>query len=379
MCKFSMMIALGFPFLGLFFFPPLAHSQSDFSVAVERISKSVVVIKGNNSLGSGFIVSRDGKIATNLHVIQNMTQAVVQLKSGQTFPTFMVVGFDVGRDLAIIKVDGSNLPAVNLGDSESVRVGEPIAVVGSPRGLSGSVTTGVLSAKRQVEGQQILQIDAAVNPGNSGGPMIRLDGTVIGVVVARLIGAENLNFAVPVNSLRDLLNSPSEPITLAQLRTSFAVQNKPPTGWREIEIPAGHFRVLFPAPPRTTRRNIKTDIGNVASTRYTVSDAAGVTYDVLFNDYPRDGLAKAPHQKLLDSARDGLIYQSKGRLIGEKPITLDGYPGRDQEILGPDGTHYRVRLVWADTRLYQLMAVTPGKPRPESSVFFDSFRITGRR
>lgn len=135
----------------------------------------------------------------------------------------------------------------------------------------------------------------------------------------------------------------------------------------------------MPGPPKTTRQTIRTDIGNVASTRYTVTDAANVTYDVLFNDYPKAELGKASPHKLLDGARDGLLYQSKGRLVAEKPILLDGLHGRDQEILGPDGTHYRVRLVWAETRLYQLMAVTPGPPRPEANLFFDSFRITGRR
>lgn len=156
-------------------------------------------------------------------------------------------------------------------------------------------------------------------------------------------------------------------------------QDQNPPGWREFESKAGRFRVLLPGAPATSRQTIRTDIGNVASTRFTTTDAAKVTYDILFNDYPGTGVSRASPQKLLDGARDGLLYQTKGRLIGEKPITLANYPGRDQEIMSGDGTHYRIRLVWAGNRLYQIMAVTPGQPRPDAQVFFDSFQIVGDR
>jgi hypothetical protein len=155
-----------------------------------------------------------------------------------------------------------------------------------------------------------------------------------------------------------------------------AAQPAPP-GWREFTIPAGRFSVLMPGTPKTTRRKIPTEIGDVAATRYTTTDAANVTYDVLLNDYPKAGIARASPHKLLDSVRDGLVYQTQGRLVSEKPITFGKFPGRDQEIIGANGSHYRVRLVWAGTRLYQIMTVTPGEPRPDANIFFDSFKITG--
>jgi hypothetical protein len=155
-----------------------------------------------------------------------------------------------------------------------------------------------------------------------------------------------------------------------------AAQPVPP-GWREFAIPAGKFSVLMPGTPKTTRQKIRTEIGDVAATRYTTIDAANVTYDVLLNDYPKAGVARANPQKLLDSVRDGLVYQTKGRLVSEKRITLANLPGRDEEIAGANGIHYRVRLVWAGTRLYQIMTVTPGKPRPDANIFFDSFKLTG--
>lgn len=220
-----------------------ALSQEDFSSAVERVAKSVVVIKGNSGLGSGFIVSPDGKIATNLHVLQGMTQGGVQLANGEIFDSFTILGVDARRDLAVIKIGGFNLPTLELGDSDAIRVGERLAAVGSPRGLSGSVTTGVLSAIRPIEGQTLLQIDASVNPGNSGGPVIRLDGKVVGVVVSKLKAAENLNFAIPVNALRGLLGNLTSPITLSQMNESLrgqtdvfsAPQEAYPREWRSLQ------------------------------------------------------------------------------------------------------------------------------------------------
>lgn len=150
-----------------------------------------------------------------------------------------------------------------------------------------------------------------------------------------------------------------------------------PPGWNRFEVPAGQFKVLLPGTPKTTQRTIRTEIGNVATTRYTTTDAAYVTYDVLLNDYPKAGVSKANPQKLLDAARDGLIYQTKGRMISYKPITLANFPGRDLEIMGGDGSHYRARLVWAGSRLYQIMTVTRGDPQPAANLFFDSFQLTG--
>jgi hypothetical protein len=158
-----------------------------------------------------------------------------------------------------------------------------------------------------------------------------------------------------------------------------AAQERNLPGWKEVAIPAAHFKVLMPGAPKTSRQTIRTDIGNVASTRYTVIDAANVTYDVLFNEYPAAGVSKTNPQKLLDGARDGLLYQTKGRMIAEKHITLANFPGRDQLITDGSGAHYRVRLVWAGNRLYQIMAASPGKPRPDAELFIDSFQITGKR
>jgi S1-C subfamily serine protease len=188
-----------------------------------KISPSVVVIQGKttsgDALGSGFIVSKDGKIVTNLHVVRDMKTATVQTAKGEVFDSVSVVGIDERRDLAVLQIAGFNLPVLELGDSDVVTVGEPLVIVGSPRGLEGTVTSGILSSVRDSgEGFTVLQTDAAVNPGNSGGPLANSRGQAIGVVSSKVRSAENLNFAIPINYVRGLLSSLHGPLTLDQMR-----------------------------------------------------------------------------------------------------------------------------------------------------------------
>ena len=174
----------------------------------KRVSPTVVVIQGKTDsgevLGSGFIVSKDGKIVTNLHVIRDMKTARVQLANGEVFDSVSVLAIDERRDLAIVKVAGFDLPVLELGNSDGLAVGEPTVSVGSPRSLEGTVTAGLLSSVRDSgEGFKVLQTDAAVNPGNSGGPLVNNKGQAIGVVSFKLRSAEGLNFAIPINYVRE--------------------------------------------------------------------------------------------------------------------------------------------------------------------------------
>ena len=190
----------------------------------KKVSPGVVVIKGitvdGNALGTGFLVSPDGKIATALHVIQNLKSGGIQLASGEKFDSFTVLAFDQRKDLAIIKIAGFDLPAIELGNSNQVSPGDQVVLIGSPEGLHGSVTTGVVSAVRDLEGFKIIQTDAAANPGNSGGPLINSNGKVIGVLDFKLRGSENLNFALPINYVQGMLGDLKSPLTLDDLRRS---------------------------------------------------------------------------------------------------------------------------------------------------------------
>jgi hypothetical protein len=173
------------------------------------------------ALGSGFLISSDGRIATNLHVIRDLNSGGVQLASGEKFDSFSVLAFDEHRDLAIIKIPGFDLPSVSLGNSNELEVGEPVLTMGSPLGLQGSVTTGVVSSIRDDPfggGFKVIQTDASVNPGNSGGPLVSAKQTVVGIIRYKVGGTENLSFAVPVNYLRGMLDPPASPISLEELR-----------------------------------------------------------------------------------------------------------------------------------------------------------------
>lgn len=223
----------------------------DSAAIAKKVSPAVVLIKGTTDtgdvLGTGFIISSDGKIATNLHVIQGMEHGGVQLASGDKYDSFSVLAFDARKDIAIIKIAGFDLPTVALGNSNDLQVGEPVLVVGSPLGLQGSVSTGVVSSVRDDPtggGFKVLQTDASVNHGNSGGPMVNSQSEVIGIVTFKLSGSENLNFAIPVNYLRGLMESP-EPgtqMTLQQLQLKLSSTTTDvfksedfPSRWKSLE------------------------------------------------------------------------------------------------------------------------------------------------
>jgi serine protease Do len=160
--------------------------------------------------GSGFVISPDGLVVTNNHVIDGATSVKVHL--GERDYTAEVKGADKATDIALLKIDtGRPLRYLELGDSNVVRVGDWIMVVGNPLNLDKTVTTGVISAKGRSIGisdssfENFLQTDAAINFGNSGGPLINLQGQVVGIATAINAGAENIGFAVPVNTLKDVL------------------------------------------------------------------------------------------------------------------------------------------------------------------------------
>jgi hypothetical protein len=206
-----------------------AQSPLDSPSIVAKVSPAVVFIKGESSVGtvsgSGLIVSRDGKIATNLHVIRDLKNGGVQLASGEIFDTFSVLAFDDRKDLAIIKIAGFDLPTVELGNSNDVRSGERVVAIGSPRGLQGTVTTGVVSAVRDDptrSGFKLIQTDASINPGNSGGPLLNDRAQAIGIVTWKLRGSEGLNFAVPINYVRGMLEGLHQAISLDELRANLA-------------------------------------------------------------------------------------------------------------------------------------------------------------
>jgi hypothetical protein len=157
--------------------------------------------------GSGFIISGDGKIVTNHHVMQGAHSATVKLNNGAFFQVEGIVADDPEHDLAIIKVPGKNLPTLTLADSDRISVGDRVLAIGSPLGLENSVTDGIVSALRDdSKGRSWIQTTAPASHGNSGGPLLLMDGKVIGVLTWKASEGENLNFAVPSKSIPPLLS-----------------------------------------------------------------------------------------------------------------------------------------------------------------------------
>ena len=166
----------------------------------------------SKSLGSGFIISKDGYILTNNHVIKDANEIIVRLSDRRELVA-EIVGSDPRSDIALLKIEGDNLPLVALGDSDSLKVGEWVLAIGSPFGFDYSVTAGIVSAKgRNLPRENyvpFIQTDVAINPGNSGGPLFNLDGKVIGInsqIYSRTGGFMGLSFAIPINMVMSVVD-----------------------------------------------------------------------------------------------------------------------------------------------------------------------------
>lgn len=161
------------------------------------------------SLGSGFIISGDGYILTNDHVVEGADEITVKLSDGREF-IGEVRGLDPKLDLALIKIEaGEDLPVARLGESDGIKVGQWVMAIGNPFGLEQTVTVGIVSAKGRVIGagpyDDFIQTDASINPGNSGGPLFNMEGEVVGINTAIIAGGQGIGFAIPVNMAKQII------------------------------------------------------------------------------------------------------------------------------------------------------------------------------
>jgi hypothetical protein len=205
------------------------HPRKDVATIARETKGAVVSIvmadKRGQPLaqGSGFVVSRDGRIVTNYHVIKSGSSAVIKLPDGAFFTVDGVLAFDKDRDVAVIKAHGNNFQTVALGNSDRLQVGEEVVAIGSPLSLESTVSNGIVSGIRNeappsngslldqvaAEGRKLLQITAPISHGSSGGPLFNMAGEVVGITSAAFVDGENLNFAVPINDAKRLLQLPA--------------------------------------------------------------------------------------------------------------------------------------------------------------------------
>ncbi len=185
--------------------------------------------------GSGFVVAPDGLIATSLHVIGEARPIAVQFADGKKFDVTEVYAWDRRSDLALIRTDAKDRPALPLGDSDTLEQGAPIVAMGNPRGLDFSVVSGVVSARREVktgdlDAEAMIQLAIPIEPGNSGGPLLDMSGRVHGILTLKSALTENLGFAMPINSLKPLLAKPN-PVPIARWLT---IGNLNPREWQPL-------------------------------------------------------------------------------------------------------------------------------------------------
>ena len=183
----------------------------------------------SQSLGSGFIISNDGYILTNAHVVSGADEVIVKLSDNREFKA-KIIGTDKRTDVALVKIEASGLQKVTIGDPSKLKVGEWVAAIGSPFGLENTMTAGIVSAKGRALPQEnfvpFIQTDVAINPGNSGGPLFNLNGEVVGInsqIYSRSGGSMGLSFAIPIDVAIDVSN---------QLKTSGKITR----GWLGIAI-----------------------------------------------------------------------------------------------------------------------------------------------
>jgi len=250
------------------------------------------------SLGSGFIIDKDGFIVTNNHVVQGADKIKVILKDGREFDA-EVKGRDANTDLALIRITSDNdLPVIQLGDSDALKIGEWVLAIGNPFGLEHTVTSGIISAKGRVIGSgpydDFIQTDASINPGNSGGPLINMEGKVVGINTAIIAGGQGIGFAIPVNLAKGIIT---------QLKTKGEVTR----GWLGVGIQ---------------------DLSQELKEYYGIKDGEGVLVTQVFPGDPADkaglkvgDIIQKVNGQEVDSSRE------LSRMIAETPV------GRGVEIL----------------------------------------------
>jgi serine protease Do len=183
------------------------------------------------SLGSGFIIDKEGYVVTNNHVIENADEIQVILKDEKVYEA-EIIGRDANTDIALIKIQSDdNFAVLEIGDSDALKVGQWVVAIGNPFGLENTVTAGIVSAKgRIVESgpyDDFIQTDASINPGNSGGPLLNMDGEVVGINTMILAGGHGIGFAIPVNLAKNIVSQLKESGEVARGWLGVSIQDVP--------------------------------------------------------------------------------------------------------------------------------------------------------
>jgi len=307
--------------------------------------------------GTGFIVSADGYIVTNNHVVDSADVVEVTMDDGRQFDA-EVIGADPQTEVALIKVDATNLPALPLGNSDDIRVGEWVVAIGSPFGLDRTVTSGIVSARGRgevgiVDYADFIQTDAAINPGNSGGPLLNLKGEVIGMntaIYSQSGGSMGIGFAIPVNMVRYVVDELREDGTVSRGFLGIGIQNLTPdlAQWFNVDESRGVLVASVVPDTPADRAGLKQDDVIVAYDGNPVVEAgsfrshvattpAGETADLTI---VRDGKRITKKVTIGEMEGDGMTPsgatkpEAHGKTLG---ITIENLTGETARQLGLEG------------------------------------------
>jgi len=291
------------------------------------------------SLGSGLIIAANGIVVTNAHVVDGASRIVVTTRDGRELEA-EVLGSDRDADLAVLKVEASELPHVELGDSSDLLIGETVVAIGNPFGLSHTVTAGTLSARGRAlpprRGGELetrftdfLQTDASINPGNSGGPLVNLAGDVIGINTAIISGANGIGFAIPADRARRVVTDLLRFGELQPLWTGLRLLTVDPSLEHDYDLPVQRGALVFRVYPSSPAAQVGFEQGDVVvaadgrpvtsredvtTALYTAPEGVGVRFRVL-----RGGGQEGDADGKVDGKVDAKVGEKDIALAGERP------------------------------------------------------------
>jgi hypothetical protein len=275
----------------------ISREQSQAMVVIESLDDRGSVI----GQGSGFIVTSNGAIVSNLHVVKGASMTRIKLPNGDLYKTADVIDTDDNKDIIILKIKGFQLPTVKLGDSDRVEVGESIVAISSPEGLTNTISTGVISGVRRLDTHRVFQITAPISHGSSGGALFDSTGSVIGIITYVFKSGQNINFAVPINYARGMISD--------QVRTTLA-RLQPASSQKEDSAPAPGL-----TEPRRTEEQIDDQITTAAKGRLGRSQQDPMfvqPYEALSFFYRLvDGIGLYTTQEVADLTRTAAVVKSK--------------------------------------------------------------------
>ena len=188
--------------------PAVAQQESNATQVFQRNSPAVVTIETSSGFGSGVLVDSTGVIVTNFHVVQDEPSATITLANGDTYDDVGVIAADPKRDLVLLNIKGFELPSAEMGDSDGLVIGQDVYALGAPQRLALTISEGIVSGRRDhSDGYNIIQTTAPISPGSSGGGLFDQDGLLIGITTFKYEDGESLNFAVPINYVRDMFST----------------------------------------------------------------------------------------------------------------------------------------------------------------------------